>query len=217
MSEVISNKQADLNRALHDSDDSFGSRADAGGLTSNLPLALSHMNRLGMCSTLLDYGTGKGRLIKSLRANVSEDIEFYGYDPAVERWSQKPDFPVDIVTCLDVLEHVEIQSIDAVFSEIKALTTKFCFLIIDLQPAIKVLADGRNAHVLLAPCDWWVSRVSQHFSSISAFPLLHLIGAPQKLVIVATDNPAITPYMYSFLSKMNLFKMKMAGGLLKKS
>ena len=215
MSKAISNEQATLNRALHESDDSFGSRPDAGGLTSNLVPAINLMAQLGICSSLLDYGTGKGRLVKYLRSKLPDNILVNGYDPAVDRWLEKPNHSSDILTCLDVLEHVESESIDAVLSDIKALTSNFCFLIIDLQPAIKRLSDGRNAHVLLAPCDWWISRISQHFSSVAAFPLLHTIGAPQKLVVAASTNPAISPYMYSFLSKMNLFKVQMSGGLLK--
>ena len=209
-------EQATLNRALHESDETFGSRPDAGGLTSNLVPAISLMHKLGMCRSILDYGTGKGRLVKHLRSKLPNNILVNGFDPAVDRWLQKPSHSFDILTCLDVLEHVEPESIDAVFSDIKALTNNFCFLIIDLQPAIKRLSDGRNAHVLLAPCDWWISRVSQHFTSVAAFPLLHTIGSPQKLVVAASSNPAISPYMYTFLSKMNLFKVQMAGGLLTK-
>ena len=160
MSKAISKEQATLNRALHESDETFGSRPDAGGLTSNLVPAISLMHKLGMCRSILDYGTGKGRLVKHLRSKLPNNILVNGFDPAVDRWLQKPSHSFDILTCLDVLEHVEPESIDAVFSDIKALTNNFCFLIIDLQPAIKRLSDGRNAHVLLAPCDWWISRVS---------------------------------------------------------
>ncbi len=215
MSEVISNQQANLNRSLHESDESFGSRPDAGGLTSCLAPAIHLMHKAGVCNSVLDYGTGKGHLVHNLRENLPQSINITGYDPAVQKWLKKPAEPFDIVTCLDVLEHVEVESIDAVLSDIRFLSSSFCFLIIDLQPAIKRLADGRNAHILLAPCDWWIARISQHFNSISAFPLVHSIGVPQKLIVAASSNPAYTRYMYTFLSKMNLFKIKMAGGLLK--
>ena len=187
-----------LQPCLHESDETFGSRPDAGGLTSNLVPAISLMHKLGMCRSILDYGTGKGRLVKHLRSKLPNNILVNGFDPAVDRWLQKPSHSFDILTCLDVLEHVEPESIDAVFSDIKALTNNFCFLIIDLQPAIKRLSDGRNAHVLLAPCDWWISRVSQHFTSGAAFPLLHTIGSPQKLVVAASSNPAVSPYVIHF-------------------
>ena len=61
-----------------------------------------------------------------------------------------------------------MQSIDAVL-DVANLTKNFCYLVIDLQPTVKTLPDGRNAHILLAPCDWWITRVSQIFPCISAF------------------------------------------------
>ena len=96
----------------------------------------------------------------------------HGYDPAVEEWSIQPNEIGYIVSCLDVLEHVEIQSIDAVLTNIKQLTRRFCYLVIDLQPAVKKLPDGRNAHILLAPPDWWSLKISQYFNSkaIPNFP-----------------------------------------------
>ena len=81
----------------------------------------------------------------------------------------------DILTCLDVLEHVEIDSIDATLQEINSLTKNFV-IVIDLQPAVKRLADGRNAHVLLAPSEWWVSRFSQVFGAWQHFPLSINLG-----------------------------------------
>ena len=75
----------------------------------------------------------------------------------------KPDQPADILSCLDVLEHIELTSIDDVLQDINNLTRHFCYLVIDLQPAVKTLADGRNAHILLAPPDWWVSKIAAFY------------------------------------------------------
>ena len=78
------------------------------------------MNENGLCSAVLDYGTGKGLLVERLRRELPDSISVTGYDPAVEagRLSQGP---FDILTCLDVLEHVEIDSIDATLQEINSL------------------------------------------------------------------------------------------------
>ena len=139
-------------------------------------------------------------------------INIKGYDPAVEEWKLKPKEPVDILISLDVLEHIEMQSIDAVLKDIDSLTKNFCYLVIDLQPAVKQLADGRNAHILLAPPEWWITRVSQIFPCISAFPIMHMKGVPQKLVIAATRHRKLLPMMYGFLIKLKLFDLEMAGG-----
>jgi len=99
-----------------------------------------------------------------------------------------------------------------VLQDIRSLTRHFCYLVIDLQPAVKRLPDGRNAHILLAPPEWWVARVAQLFPCQASFPVMHIRGIPQKLVIAATANPKILPLMYGFLIKMKIFDMAMSGG-----
>ena len=214
MAGPISKQQVALNRSLHQSDPSFGSRKNASGFARRLPLALLRMHEHGVCSSVLDYGTGKGLLVDRLRSELPASIQVTGYDPAVERWSCKPQEPHDIVTCLDVLEHVEIDSIDETINDIKSMTKLFCYVVIDLQPAVKKLADGRNAHVLLAPSEWWVSRFSQTFSSITSFPVKHKCGTNQKVVIACAQKPEYLPVMYNFLNKINVYTLTMSGGTL---
>ena len=189
MAGPISKQQVALNRSLHQSDPSFGSRKNASGFRGNQPAC---MHEHGVCSSVLDYGTGKGLLVDRLLSELPASIQVTGYDPAVERWSCKPQEPHDIVTCLDVLEHVEIDSIDETINDIKSMTKLFCYEVIDLQPAVKKLADGRNAHVLLAPSEWWVSRFSQTFSSITSFPVKHKCGTNQKVVIALSKTGVFT-------------------------
>jgi len=212
MTKVISHEQRALNKALHAQNEQFGNRSDGAGLAGKLPVALKRMHELGACNSVLDYGTGKGRLVERLREELPRAIKVNGYDPAVEAWEQKPNQAADILTCLDVLEHIEITSIDAVLNDIKALTRHFCYLVIDLQPAVKTLADGRNAHILLAPMEWWVSRIAQIFPCQASFPVMHARGLPQKLVVAATTQQQLLPLMYGFLIKMKLFNFAMNGG-----
>ena len=214
MAEVISKQQRQLNAALHQHNSTFGNRADAAGLASKLPEALSRMHELGICTSMLDYGTGKGKLVQRLRAELPPTISVQGYDPAVAEFAQRPSEPVDILTCLDVLEHIEMASIDAVLREIHALTRQFCYLVIDLQPAVKTLADGRNAHILLAPPEWWTTRLAQLFPCITAFPVYHESGLAQKLVIGAAHKPETLTLMYAFLIKLNVFGLRMQQGVL---
>jgi len=155
-------------------------------------------------------------MVQRLRKELDQSIKVEGYDPAVEEWENKPIQQFDILTCLDVLEHIEIESIDAVLHDIKNLTNNFCYLVIDLQPAVKTLADGRNAHILLAPPEWWISRIAQLFPCIASFPVMHSRGIAQKLVIAATERRQLLPFMYGFLIKMRLFEFSMSGGPLGK-
>ena len=212
MAQVISNEQRELNKKLHADNETFGNRSDAAGLGGNLPVALKRMHDLGICNNVLDYGTGKGKLVYRLRTELPNTISINGYDPAVEEWEAKPNKPADILTCLDVLEHIEMTSIDAVLKDINELTRNFCYLVIDLQPAVKKLADGRNAHILLAPPEWWVGRIAQVFNCQASFPVMHIRGLPQKLVIAATQHQQALPLMYGFLIKMKLFDFAMSGG-----
>jgi hypothetical protein len=214
LEKTISDEQRALNKALHAQDDQFGNRADGAGMAQRLPIALKRMHELGTCNSVLDYGTGKGKLVYRLREELPKSIITKGYDPAVEAWESKPKEPSDILTCLDVLEHIEMSDIDAVLRDIKSLTRQFCYLVIDLQPAVKRLADGRNAHILLAPPEWWIARVAQLFTCQASFPVMHVRGIPQKLVIAATDRPQILPLMYGFLIKMEIFNFTMNGGTL---
>ena len=64
---------------------------------------------------LLDYGCGSRRsLLKSLNCNV----EYEGYDPSVPEYSAPPS-PADLVVCIDVLEHIEPESLDAVLDHLR--------------------------------------------------------------------------------------------------
>ena len=210
----ISEQQRALNQKLHDKDINYGNRYDGAGVATNITTALTRMNELGICSSILDYGTGKGKLVERLRTELNDNIRVDGYDPAVNQWEKLPESPYDIVTCLDVLEHIEIESIDSVLDDIKRLTSVFTFLVIDLQPAVKRLEDGRNAHILLAPIDWWTSKISQRFSCIATLPIMHKRGLIQKLVVLGSNKRSIVPLMYGFLNKLKIYDYTMNGGTL---
>ena len=164
MTEVISEQQKALNQALHQQNDQFGNRDDAAGLAKRLGVAIQRMHEMGKCNSVLDYGTGKGKLVSRLKKELPNTITVTGYDPAVEEYSIKPTKAVDILTCLDVLEHIDRDAIGDVIKDISSLLSGFLFFAIDLIPARKTLSDGRNAHIMLAPADWWSQQISAKFS-----------------------------------------------------
>lgn len=107
------------------------------------------------CQEILDYGCGTGQLKQSLGSIVRE------YDPCLPGKDADP-APADMVVCTDVLEHIEPHLLDDVLSHLVSKAKKALFFTVALRPAGKVLADGRNAHLIIESADWWKARLSKH-------------------------------------------------------
>ena len=104
-------------------------------------------------ATILDYGCGRGELAKALAPQrVSE------YDPGIPGKDGMPK-PCDLVVCTDVLEHVEEEKLGNVLDHLNVLSGKALYLVIAMRPANAVLPDGRNAHLLVRPAEFWVDKV----------------------------------------------------------
>ncbi len=208
---TISDEQRKLNQELHQKRPDFGSKGGAGNET-----VISLVQRyydIGLVKSVLDYGTGKGAFPKNLKKSIPE-LEVGAYDPAVEQFSKKPNRSFDLVTSFDVLEHVERHSVSDVLNEMKELCNKVIYLQIDLQPAVKRLSSGRNAHILLAPPDWWLSQVGSVYPLQGSFPILHASGALQKIGIVAAKDPRFGHLVWSILTKLQSRPMIINGGYL---
>jgi hypothetical protein len=73
----------------------------------------------------------------------------------------QPDFarepePHDLVVCSDVLEHIEPDCLGDVLRHLYDLTKKALFVDVACRPAKKVLADGRNAHLIQRDPSAWL-------------------------------------------------------------
>ena len=209
--QTISDSQRRLNQELHQARPDFGSRGGAGN--DGVMQAIGRYKELNAIESVLDYGTGKGTFPKNLKKAFS-DLEVGAYDPAVEEFNNKPNKEFDLVTCFDVLEHVERASVHAVLEEIRDLSSKLVFLQIDLQPAVKRLSSGRNAHIMLAPSDWWVAQVASIFPIQGSFPIFHSSGEIQKIAIVATKDIKFSALVWSFLMKLQKSPLRIVGGYL---
>lgn len=115
---------------------------------------------------LLDYGAGKGRLGLELRRLMPFPPDIAHYDPAIPEWSAEPS-PHDMVTCIDVLEHIEPDLLDNVLDHLASLTQRLGFFTIHCGPAKKVLPDGRNAHLIQEDERWWLPRFLQRFRLVN--------------------------------------------------
>jgi hypothetical protein len=109
--------------------------------------------------TILDYGSGKGSLRTALLDFDQRVFDVREYDPAVPG-KEAPPLPADVVCCLDVLEHVEESCIDSVLAHLFSLRKRVVLLDIACRVGGKKLADGRPAHVLVRPAQWWRAKLA---------------------------------------------------------
>ena len=123
------------------------------------PLVSQIVNTLGV-THLLDYGAGKLRLFENLKAD--HKLKLQAYEPAIPQYASPP-VPAEMVTCIDVLEHIEPELLDNVLDDLARLTECVLFVTIHTGPALKVLPDGRNAHLTQKPLDWWLPKLWDRF------------------------------------------------------
>lgn len=110
---------------------------------------------------VLDYGAGQGTLFRAVREHngqVPLPFECHEYDPAIPGKDERPG-PADLVVCGDVLEHIEPECLYAVLSDLRDLAKRAVFLVVATRPAVKILADGRNAHLIVEPAGWWLPKI----------------------------------------------------------
>lgn len=123
------------------------------------PIVTHLINTLNI-DEMLDYGAGKGRLAESINPDRKIMIELY--DPAQPEWSDTPS-PRQFVTCIDVLEHIEPDLLDNVLEDLERVTKQFGLFTIHTGPAVKVLSDGRNAHLTQEDYTWWMPKLWERF------------------------------------------------------
>lgn len=127
------------------------------------PLVARAINSFGV-EKLLDYGAGKLRLLKTIADErlVDRKFRYIPYEPADDRYAEPPP-PTEMVVCIDVLEHVEPEALDAVLDDLQRVTQRIGFFTIHTGPAVKVLPDGRNAHLIQQPIIWWLEKLASRF------------------------------------------------------
>lgn len=151
--ELISDDYRALNRQLHES------RADWGTTANRWSGLVQQLMKDFKLSDVLDYGCGKGALAGTLPFPIRQ------YDPAIPEYSALP-APAQLVACLDVLEHIEPEKIDAVLAHLQELVGVAGLFVVNTYPALNVLPDGRNAHVLMRPPRWWIGELLKRFDII---------------------------------------------------
>lgn len=139
------------------------------------------VNQQPEVKTILDYGCGKGVLKQRLIALGMDERNIAEYDPAIEGKDSRTE--AHLVTCFDVLEHIEPDCLDDVLQDIANHTLRYAILSPSTVPAMKHLSDGRNAHLIVQDAAWWKKEIEQYFeiaSQSSNNAPLYFVCKPRK-------------------------------------
>jgi len=109
-------------------------------------------------TSLLDYGCGHGALMASIQ-ELYPSMRVEGYDPGNPKHNKMPKRNFDVVVSADVFEHIEPQYLDQTLTLICGKIQKAGWFRIACYPAKKHLPDGRNAHLIVQPPEWWRDRI----------------------------------------------------------
>jgi hypothetical protein len=186
--QLISDEYKAQQESLHESAQVDGKPVVYGGASLfYAPIIADVINKIEP-GHVLDYGCGKHLLLaRALRdSKIKQRFKYQAYDPAVPKYAGNP-VPAEMVVCLDVLEHIEEDKIDDVLDHLQELTEAVGFFTIHTGPAIKTLPDGRNAHILQRPAEWWLPRVMcrfelQSFQVTGPHQFYVLVTAQQKMI-----------------------------------
>jgi len=113
--------------------------------------------------SLVDWGCANGFLLDRLETDFPSIQELAGYDPGNSDYDVVPAGTYDCLVSCDVIEHFEPDQLDALLKLMQSKFSQAAFLIIACYPAKKTLEDGRNAHLIVENCAWWLDRIQQQF------------------------------------------------------
>jgi len=168
---LITEEYRKLNAQKHDESANFGA------LGYKLAKNVREIARRIGAHTILDYGCGKRTLEKELGYAISN------YDPAIPGCDALP-APADLVVCCDVLEHIEPECLDEVLDHLRELTKHTVMFVIDTHAANKHLPDGRNAHAIIQPPEWWVPHLISRWT-------IREISVPDQFVFAIMQAKAV--------------------------
>lgn len=111
---------------------------------------------------LLDYGCGHNVSLQTT-LKPKRPFKYQCYDPGVPQYAGDPE-PAEFVVCIDVLEHIEPDCLEDVLDHLESLTQQILFATVHTGPAGKVLPDGRNAHLIQKPYEWWLPKFTERWT-----------------------------------------------------
>jgi hypothetical protein len=170
---IISKEYLELQQKLHENKN-YGTAS-----IKQAPLVKQIFEKNNFMS-ISDYGAGKKNLQKALFNIGLKDFKYLPFDPAFPEYGNPE--PADLVCCIDVLEHIEPEYLDNVMADLKNIIINAGFFTIATIPARKTLVDGRNAHLIIKPTNWWLSLF------LPIFYIEHLQQTETGFLILVRSN-----------------------------
>lgn len=170
--------------------------AQYGVASSTFAPLVGSLLKAGQCTSLSDYGAGKCNLKQSLGLTRRGSLDYFPYDPAFPEYGQPR--AADLVTCIDVLEHVEADRLETCLDQLASITRRLILLTIHTGPAKKLLSGGRNAHLIQQPPSWWLPHLQERFDILHVQQVrkgFFVIGCPKGEYLALQsqmDFPAIS-------------------------
>lgn len=148
---LISPLYRELNKELH------AVKAEYGIMGQEYASLVAYLAKGLDVVDILDYGCGKMTLSQSLPM-----FTIHNYDPCIEGLDELPR-PADLVTCTDVMEHIEPESLDIVLAHIAVCAKIAVFFTVCFVASKKQLPDGRNTHLIQKDEKWWLEKLNRHW------------------------------------------------------
>lgn len=122
--------------------------------------------------SILDIGSGRGNVITTLLEHFPMNIitsadlkKFHDYTCNFIELDLSKDFNLakyDLITCLDVMEHLEENLVDRVFKSISEASKFQVFSIANHKDAPYEI----DLHLTIQDCDWWTNKLEKYFEII---------------------------------------------------
>ena len=114
------------------------------------PIVTQIIDRLKV-SELLDYWCGKAALMRAIKP--MQELKIQCYDPAMPGFAGDP-IPMQMVTCIDVLQDVEPECIDAVLDDLKRVVGVVGFFTIRRTEEVPKIEKDLG---------WWLDKIMTRF------------------------------------------------------
>lgn len=114
-------------------------------------------------ASVVDWGCAQGKLLQQIATDYDFVKTLKGYDPGNPRYASVPTGVFECLVSCDVVEHFEPDKLTEYLKLMQSKFTRSAYIIAACYPAKKILPDGRNAHLTIENCAWWLDRIQRDF------------------------------------------------------